>query len=186
MKKFGFIFIVVLCAASIVFAQESKEDRRDARKARKAEQQRIALENTERLEKIAATKMFVLEAHTLFGKSGMTYNLNSTTNFVGFDGKNSTIQLAFNNLVGWNGVGGVTLDGSITKMEIKTKEGKPGFTINANVLNKAGGLVTMVFRVSADGSARVDMSGSFGDRLSFQGYLVALSESRVYKGVPNF
>lgn len=185
MKKISLLLIVLLSAV-IVFAQDTKEDKKAARKTRKEEQQRIALNNSEELKAIIASKQFVLEANMLFSKGGMTYNLNSTTNFVGFDGDNSTIQLAFNSLVGWNGVGGVTLDGKVTKMEIKGKEGKPNFTVNAVVSNNTGGLVTMIFRISSDGNARVDMTGSFGDRLSYQGRIVKLSESRVYKGWSRF
>ena len=86
MKNIALFVMALVLSCTMVLGQESKEDRRAARKARKEEQQRIALENSEKLKTIVATKMFVLEAHTLFGKSGMTYNLNSTTNFVGFDG----------------------------------------------------------------------------------------------------
>jgi hypothetical protein len=170
----------------MAFGQETKAERKAARKERKAEQQRIALENSEQLKEIVTTKMFVLEAHTLFDRSGRSYNLSPTINFVGFDGKNSTIQLAFNQLIGWNGIGGVTIDGKITKMEIKGKDKDPGFTINSSVLNKGGGLVTMFFRVGSDGNARVDMSGTFGEKISFQGRIVALSQTTVYKGTPVF
>ena len=184
--KSTLILLVLLLSAGMVSGQETKEDRKANRKARKEDQKRIALENTEQLKLIVATKMFVLEANTLFDRGGMTFNLNPTINFVGFDGKNSTIQLSFNQLVGWNGVGGVTIDGTIKTIEITGKDNKPGFSINATVQNKTGGLVTMIFRVSSDGNARVDMSGSFGERLSFQGRIVALSQTTVYKGTPVF
>ena len=185
MKKI-LILIVVLLSSGFVFGQETKEERKAARKARKEEQKRIALENSQQLQAIIETKMFVLEAHTLFDKRGTSYNLNSTTNFVGFDGENSTIQLAFDQLIGWNGLGGLTVDGKIRTMEIKGKENQPQFTVNAAVQNRGGGLVTMLFRVSSDGNARVDMSGSFGEKVSFQGRIVSLVNSSVYKGTPLF
>ena len=71
-------------------------------------------------------------------------------------------------------------------MEVKQKEGSPTFSVDARVHNKGGGLVTMIFRISSNGSARVDMSGSFGDRLSFQGNIVPLTNTAVYKGTPTF
>lgn len=186
MKVINMLFVLLLVSVA-AFAQETKEDKKAAKKARKAEQERIALENTETLRIICATKMFVLEAQTLRGGSGMTFNLNPNTNFVGFDGENSTIQLSFNNLAGWNGVGGVTVDGKIVKFDIKAKEGKPGFNMDINVQNKGGGgLVIMSFRVSSDGNANVDMRGNWGERLSFQGRIVPLSQTTVYKGTPMF
>jgi hypothetical protein len=183
MKKIG-LFLIIVLSAGLVFGQDTKEDRKAAKKARKEEQKRINLENTERLKLIVGTKQFVLEAHTLFDRTGMSYNLNPTLNFVGFDGTNSSIQLSFNQLVGWNGVGGVTIDGRIDKMEIKGNDKKPNFSVDAAVKNRTGGYVTMIFRVSSDGNARVDMSGSFGEKVSFQGRIVALSQTSVYKGTP--
>ncbi|MCF6360589.1 MAG: DUF4251 domain-containing protein [Cyclobacteriaceae bacterium] len=131
---------------------------------------------------MVATQAFVLEANTLYTRQGDSFVLNPTINFVGFDGKNSTIQLSFNQLVGWNGVGGVTLDGTIAKMEIVDNKKGLGFTINVTVRQNSGGSVTMIFRVSPNGNARVDMSGSYGERLTYQGNIVSLDETRVYKG----
>ena len=168
-----------------VFAQ-TKEEKKAAKKAKKEAKMLRDKENTAILMGIVESKQFVLEANTLFDRTGASYILNSTINFVGFDGVNSTIQLGFDQLVGWNGVGGVTLDGKINEMKIKEQKDGIGFTVNGSVLNKGGGLVTMVFRVSSSGNARVDMSGSFGEKISFQGNIIALGKSNVYKGTAVF
>ena len=128
----------------------------------------------------------MLEAHTLFDRSGSSYVLNSTINFVGFDGENSTTQFGFDQLIGWNGVGGITLDGTIVKMTSTRNNNGAGFTANASIRPKTGGMTTMIFRVSSDGSARVDMSGAFGDKITFQGTIYSLEETKVYKGTPRF
>lgn len=186
MKRFALFFMLALSLVYIETNAQSFKEQREAKKKEKAEKKAAQLEeakaNTQKLKTLLESKKFVLEANMLYGKSGASYPLSSTTNFVGFDGENSTIQLAFDGLVGWNGIGGVTLDGSIAKMDIKENKNGVGLTINATVRQKAGGAVTMIFRVSADGNTRVDMSGSFGQRLSFQGYIVSLADTRVYKG----
>ena len=184
MKKIGFALIIVMLSTA-VFAQ-TKAERKAAKKAKKEAKLQQDLASSEIFKAIVESRRFVLEANTLYDKSGHTFNLSSNLNFVGFDGENSTIQLSFNQLVGWNGVGGVTLDGKISQMEIKQKEGSPSFTVDARVHNKGGSLVTMVFRISSNGSARVDMSGSFGDRLSFQGNIVPLTNTSIFKGTPTF
>lgn len=186
MKRLVFFMIIVsVFGTGSTYAQSFKEQK-EAKKQEKAEKKAVkkeeAKKNNERLLALVETKAFVLEANILYDKRGQSFQLNSTTNFVGFDGKNSTIQLAFNGLVGWNGIGGVTMDGEIVKMEVKENKKGLGFTINATVRQNRGGAVTMFFRVSSDGSARVDMSGSFGERLSFQGYIVSLEDTRIYKG----
>ncbi|MCB0505242.1 MAG: DUF4251 domain-containing protein [Cyclobacteriaceae bacterium] len=186
MKRLTFFLTLILSVLFFASSAQSFNEQREAKKKEKAEkkqaQQEEAQKNNERLLALVATKAFVLEANTLYDKRGQSYFLNSSINFVGFDGTNSTIQLAFNGLVGWNGIGGVTLDGTIAKMEVNENNKGLGFTINVTVRQKVRGAVTMIFRVSSDGSARVDMSGSYGDRLSFQGNIVSLDDTRVYKG----
>ncbi len=180
------MIIVLLFLGLGVMAQESKADRKAEKKARKEAKRQEAKENTARLIGIVESRQFVLQATTLYDRYGNSLVLNSNLNFVGFDGEYSTIQLSFAGLVGWNGVGGVTIDGRITKMEVRTKAEDIGFTINAAVQNKGGGLTTMLFRVNADGNARVDMNGNFGEKLSFQGFIVPLNESTIYKGTPRY
>lgn len=184
MKRFTILFLLIICSGVLINsnAQSAKEKKKQEKATKKeAKLKEDSIRNLE-LKTIVLSKAFVLEANTLYARTGQSFILNSTTNFVGFDGKNSTIQLAFNQLVGWNGIGGVTLDGTIAKMEVVDNKKGLGFSINATVQQRVGGAVTMVFRVSADGTARVDMSGSFGERLSFQGRIVSLAETSVYKG----
>lgn len=184
MRAISLVIIMILVGGSVI--AQTKEEKKAAKKAKKEAKLEQDKANTAMLISIVENKKFVLEANTLFDRTGKTYIISSHLNFVGFDGVNSTIQLAFDQVIGWNGVGGVTIDGRITKMEIKPNKDGLGFNINASVQNKGGGLVTMLFRVSSSGNARVDMSGSFGERISFQGTLIALDKIRVYKGTPIF
>lgn len=188
MKRFVLLLVMLIGSGLLMEAnaQSSKAERKAAKVAKKAEKFEKDSISSANLKAVVTSQAFVLEANTLFARTGQSFILNSTTNFVGFDGKNSTIQLAFDQLVGWNGVGGVTLDGTISKMEIADNKKGLGFTINISVKQKIGGMVTMFFNVSTDGSARVDMSGSFGEKLSYQGRIVPLSESSVYKGTSLF
>ena len=104
---------LLIIASGSLLAQSASEDRKATKKAKKEQEEKLNIEKTNRLYGLVEQKQFVLEANTLFDKSGMSFQLNSNINFVGFDGKNATIQLAFDQLVGWNGVGGITLDGTI-------------------------------------------------------------------------
>ena len=179
MRAISFVIIMLLLGGNVI--AQTKEEKKAAKKAKKEAKVQADKENTAVLMEIVESKKFVLEASTLFDRTGASYILNSSLNFVGFDGVNSTIQLSLSQLAGWNGVGGVTIDGTITKMEILPNKEGLGFTINAAVRNKVGGMVTMIFKVNSSGNARVDMNGSFGDRLTFQGVLVSLDNTRVYK-----
>lgn len=186
MKKISMLILLTLLVSSTIMGQTSQDDRKAARKAKKEQDDEVAVENTRKLMELVKQRTFVLEANTLFDRRGMSYQLNSNINFVGFDGENSTIQLGFDQVIGWNGVGGVTSDGKIDKIEVKEGKKGKGLTANVTVRPKMGGLITMVFRISSDGNARVDMSGAFGDRISFQGRVVSLDETTVYKGTPMY
>jgi len=184
MKKYSLFIILFFSVVFMTesFGQSEREKKKMEKEAKKAERHDQDSISNEHLKALVAKRTFVLEANTLYTRQGESFVLNPTINFVGFDGKNSTIQLSFNQLVGWNGVGGVTLNGTISKMEFTDNKNGFGFTIDAVVKQKAGGAVTLIFRISASGNARVDMSGSYGERLSFQGNIVSLEETRVYKG----
>ena len=185
MKKISLLVFMIVLSFTLM-AQDNKEEKKAAKKAKKEKKVEEALESSEKLKSLFEIKQFVLEANTVYDKMGASLMLDPNLNFVGCDGKNSTIQLGFNQLAGWNGVGGVTLDGEIKKMEVTGKEGVPYFTVHATVQNKGGSVVTMIFSVSSNRTARVDMSGSFGEKLSFQGNVVPLGETTVYKGTPVF
>ncbi len=188
MKKYSLLLIVLFSALilSQSFAQTAKEERKKEKAEKKAAKFKKDSISNQYYKSIAASQAFVLEANTLYAKNGKSFILNRSTNFVGFDGKNSTIQLAFDQLVGWNGIGGVTLDGIVSTMEIEDNKKGLGFTINVTVMQQVGGIITMIFNVSADGNTRVDMSGSYGERITYQGKIVPLAESTVYKGISRY
>ena len=58
--------------------------------------------------------------HVVFKYGNMAY-VNSNTNFVSVKGDKAVVQVAFNIPVsGPNGIGGVTVDGSVSDYEVKT------------------------------------------------------------------
>ena len=179
------LLIILMLAGVTVFAQ-GKTDKKAEKKARKEAKMAEDRANAARLMALFESRRFVLEAERLYDKQNNMYVLSKNINFVAFEGDTSSIQLSFTGLVGWNGVGGLTVEGRVTKMEIKAKEGQATFTVNAAVQNRAGGLVTMLFRVQPSGRAMVTMNGNFGDILKFEGMIVPLDESMVYKGRPKY
>jgi hypothetical protein len=99
MKKIGLVFVIMLLSVTL-FAQ-TKAERKEAKKNKKEAKLKEEMARAEIYVGIIESKKFVLEANTLYDKTGRTFNLSSNLNFVGFDGENSTIQLTFNQLIGW-------------------------------------------------------------------------------------
>lgn len=184
MKKLLIFAILLFQVGIFANAQTDENQKKLSRKERKELKKKEAIENKARLLEIVNNKAFVLETHTVFDRYGMSYNMNPTTNFVGLMDETSTVQLGFDHLVGWNGVGGITLDGRVTKFEVdEGKDGQP-ITVKFRVMGAAMGPASIIITIQSDGNARAYISGDFGERISFQGRFVSTEESIVYKGTP--
>jgi len=161
------------------FAQEnqklSKKERKELKKQQQIEQKKAILD-------LLYGKEWVIEAHTVFDRYNQSYQLNPTINFVGVNGEEGAMQLGFNGLIGWNGVGGVTIDGSVTKYEIKEGKENQSPVANLRFQGRGVGSASINITVNTSGQATARVSGDFGDRITFSGIIKSLEESTVYKG----
>lgn len=192
MRQFSIVILFMASFAMAGFAQTenpdtknlSKEERKNLRKAKKEEEKRKREEALILYEKYAKDREWVVEAYTVFDKQGQSYQMDPTINFVGVAKDKATVQLSFNGLIGWNGVGGVTLDGQVGKYE-SSGDGK-SVNINMSASGSSIGIVDIHLTVTGDGNARATVSGNWGNRITFQGNFVSLSESRVFKGTTTY
>jgi len=192
MKAILILMIISFSVLTTTYAQTenpdtknlTKEEKKALKQAKKEEDKRIREEALISFEKNAEDREWVLEAYTVFGKQGQSFQMDPTINFVGVDGENTTVQLSFNGLVGWNGVGGITLDGKIGKYQV-SNDGK-SVSITMSAMGSSLGVVDIFLTVSGDANGRATVSGNWGERITFQGKFVSLAESRVYKGTPRY
>ena len=99
------------------------------------------------------------------------------------DGEELTIQLVFPSTPDWNGVGGITMEGRITKYDItEGKENKP-VEIKMYASGTTMGAVTLFFSIDFGKFAKVRYSDIQGLKLTFSGAFVALEESGVFKSL---
>jgi hypothetical protein len=188
MKNLFILGCLFLCFAIVSFGQTenpdtknlSKEERKALRKAKKEEEKRKREVALQEFEKYADNKQWVVEAHTVFNKEGLSFQMDPNINFVGVDKDDVTVQLSFNGIMGWNGVGGVTLDGKIGKYEYQSD--KKSVTIEMSAMGSSIGMVDIFITITGDGNGRANVSGNWGERITFQGKFVSLTESTVYKG----
>lgn len=75
---------------------------------------------------------FVLEAQSVQFRTGATVFVNSSTNFISVKGNRAVVQISPSNFAsGPNGVGGVTVDGTLTGQEYKVgKHGNATYSFN--------------------------------------------------------
>ena len=79
-------------------------------------------------------KDFVLQVDNVTFRSGNTAFVNSSTNFISVKGNRALVQISPSNFAsGPNGVGGVTVDGSISGYQITTdRKGRVNLTYNVS------------------------------------------------------
>lgn len=179
MKQIFLVTIISLFSFSMM-GQEKAMTHKEKKELKAKENQ----EKIEALYKLVETREFIVEATQVFGTSGETYTISPEINFFTVDSSSSTIQLSFVGVSGWNGIGGVTIDGNIDRYDLKElKEGKP-ITLMGSIIERIGGNTQFTMYVYSSGLAQVEISGKRASRITIQGRISTLANSNVYKGIP--
>lgn len=115
------VALASLCAS--VSAQKSA-DRKAARAAQKEYYRALDARMHDSAMKALQDSAFILKADKVTFRRGRIAYVSSTTNFVSMEGERAVIQLAFPNLPwpGANGLGGITVDGIVTNVSVKTDQ----------------------------------------------------------------
>lgn len=182
MKKLIVLLIAAIVSVGSMYAQDYDE-RAKLREERRAEQERIDSLNYEIAKQAINEKKYVLEADRIFFKRGETTYVTPTTNFVSVDNNEATVQLAFNGpYSGPNGLGGITVDGTVTNY--KYKENKKGnIFISMNVMGTGISAQVTISLSRGSNQATVTVTPNFNsNRISLQGIIVPRELSRVFKG----
>lgn len=185
------IVSVLLLGISPLMAQD---DQTTDKARRKAEKERLKAERKaetearnsllfERAEQALRDGQFVLEAERIEFKRGNYVYVTSYTNFVSLENGRAIVQLAFNiPSPGFNGMGGITVDGQASSITMKTDK-------NGNILYEMhvqGVAISarVYFRlVKGTNKCVATISPNFNsDRISFVGYLYPASDSFVIRG----
>lgn len=187
-----FIAILLITFSLPGFSQEStenevmnkKEQRNLEREHRLAEKRAEEEENRKMTKRMVHNQQFVLEADFIAGRTGSRYPVNSTLNFILLDSSDAVIQIGSNSGIGYNGVGGITIEGHVTKYELIEKQNKRGtsYSITMYVMSSLGTYDIQLW-VSQSGNADAIIRGNFSGSVTYSGRLVPLEQSRIYKGM---
>jgi hypothetical protein len=178
MKHIAVILLSFFLVSVSVNAQEEKLSKREKRKLeRKTERERTY----ERTGHMLDSMKFVLEADYLDNQRGNRMVVSNTLNFIKVDSDNAVLQIGRNTGIGNNGVGGTTAEGRISRYEVRKNEKKKTYDVRMNV-NTNIGHYDIFMMVTSDGSARATLTGIYPGKLIWDGDIVAIDESRIYKG----
>jgi hypothetical protein len=159
------------------YSQEGKLSRQELKEVRKA--QRAA--NFHILDSLLNARSFVLEADFLQNKIGDRINVVPTLNFIKVNETIGILQTGSNSRMGYNGVGGVTAEGSIGKWKIYKDEKKLNFRLQFSLLTNIGFYDISMF-VSSDNHASATISGLSSGKLTWEGHLETVNNARIFKG----
>ncbi len=176
MKKFmilltGILFAGILAIPADAFGQKVKKSSKDSTL-------QLKFQNTEYMLK---NRDFVLEADYLANRMGDRVPVTSSLNFISVDSANSVLQIGSNTGMGYNGVGGVTAEGNITRYKLQTDQKRKSFYLSFSVTTAIGSY-DINMSIGADGYANATLSGIRSGQLIYTGYLVPTGQSSVYKG----
>lgn len=183
--KIFLILLLFLFSMNTGFTQSA---RKAQRKTEKIERKRLEKEeDAKRMAAILAVvkdRSFVVEASTLRGKYSFQHQVSPSTNFIMIDGKNLILQTAGGFGPGYNGLGGVTINGRISDYEILNPEDNDNISLLIQFTSSWIGPSTLNLSISADGYASASVRDNWGGRVHFRGQIETLDESTVFEGTP--
>jgi hypothetical protein len=188
MKKLVFILGMFVLPILLYSQSEQKEpdknDQKEIKKEkRKAERQAKEDSIKQVVNYMVENRSFVLEADYIAGRSGERVPVNSTINFIRVDSAEAVIQLGSPTGLGSNGVGGITVDGSISRYELSKNETKRGVSYTVTLfVNTNLGTYDIVLWIAQDGNTSATIRGTTAGQLSYSGHIVPIGMSNTFKG----
>lgn len=191
MKTRIFLIITTLIFGNMGFisGQDNRASKADIKEQRAFEKQKqqeareIEREkNIEMTSQMVKLQRFVLEADYLSNKYGTRVPVSNNINFVLVDSTDAVLQTGSAYTIGFNGVGGETVSGHITKYEYgMTGKKKDSYSVRMVFLSPVG-VYDITLMINPEGYADASIRGNWSGQLNYHGRLVPLGLSKVYTG----
>ena len=153
-------------------------------KRRKQQERRFAASLRHQfVKRLIEQRQFILGADFIITHAGERFTTNGTLNFVSVDSAKGCVQVGSPVGLGLNGVGGFTLDGAITRYEIKEINSNSSHRIAIEIMTRFAGLLIVTMSVDGNGNAgAVVTGGTFRGHFRFEGKLLPFSNTAVFYG----
>ena len=129
-------------------------------------------------------KDFVLEADNVTFRNGSTVLVNSTTNFISVKGNRAVVQISPSNFSsGPNGLGGITVDGTISGQQIT--QGRDGtITFSMSVMGIGINAQVEIYLSPGSSSASATIYPNFNSNTVWlRGNVVPYENSNIFEGM---
>jgi hypothetical protein len=158
-------------------SQDIKMTRQEKKEADKIAQ----YANFQVLDTMIQRRGFVLEADYLENQYGNRTPVTSTLNFIMVDSPNVVLQTGSNYQPGYNSVGGTTAEGSIQNLKIEKDLKHLSFSLSFSVTTQIG-VYDVYMTINSNRRGRATITGLTSGKLTWDGRIETLYNSRVYKG----
>jgi hypothetical protein len=181
------LFVFLVFTPQYGFAQENaiskKEQKKLDKERKKQEKEAAELAEQKEYAELLQDKHYVFMANTLAGDAGASYAVTPKYNFLKVDGEQIVFQFSFDGIVGWNGIGGITLKGEAEDYRfVPAKNVKKPIRVNAKMKsNTHWGTPSFTLTVFGGGYANIIITIK-GSTLNMRGQLVKIEDSGVYEG----
>jgi len=180
-KSINIVRLLGVFGFFLISLNSNTQDIKLSRQERKEVRKTQMTANFYALDTLLDARCFVLEADYLQNRYGDRIPVVSNLNFIRVDRSNGILQTGSNFGSGYNGVGGVTAEGSIGSYEISKDSKKLSHTLKFSILTQIGHY-DIFMTVNADNRASATITGLGPGKLTWDGQLKALYNSRVFKG----
>lgn len=191
MKRFiyllGLIFAISLFSPNTAMAQKQltkKEQRKLEKQKKKEARQKKSAASRKFYANLIQSKRWVFQSTRLYDAAGLSFSVSPDVNFVAVHDNEIILQFAFQGVIGWNGVGGVTAEGFLSDFKFDPgKNDKQAMTVSAHIRPKfGGGSPYFTMTIGDDGNAQISVTMINGGTLRMEGQVYTPAESSVYKG----
>ncbi len=176
-----FLILTGLTGSFQAFSQDFSNDQKLTRQEKKEAEKANLILNFRAIDTLLQRKAYVLEAEYLQNRLGDQIPVSRNINFIRVNSDQVILQTGNNVSSGYNGVGGVTAEGTLNNYKVNSDEKKLTHTVYFSTTTQIG-TYDIILRIGADARATATITGFTRGSLTYRGNLVALYNSRVFKG----
>ena len=183
----GIFLIAGLLFGEVAYAQNqelTKKEKHHLEQLRKKKERSMKREiSREYYTKLLKEKYFVFQADFLTVPQGTSFILSPDINFMSVNGNNIILQFGFNGAIGWNGVGGVTVRGTLSDYQVHLGKKKNNLSMTTNMYLIGPGLPPNIsLNVSDDGTAQLIIQPAGSAPIMVYGQIVSPKEADIFIG----
>jgi hypothetical protein len=184
MRWICYLFLSLFLSTGVVAQnQQTVKETKEEASQRKKEEKKAKIEKLfNQTDSLLEGKRFVLEAQFLKNNSGNRFPVTSNLNFISVDSLTAVLQVGSPQRVGYNGVGGVTVQGRLFNWKLEKDNKRKNFYLTMTIQGNID-IYDVSMSIDYEGYATATLNGINSGKLTFEGNLVSEDKTSVFKGM---